>query len=126
MNLLLLGGSVAGVLALALAAWWLGLGGGGIADEAGAIRAAEDSQTGFVAEAAFVSSDGRAALVRGSDGSFVLLKLHGVHLAARRLAPPLTVTAAHDGAIVASGERMFGDVRLRLAAEDRDKLLALV
>ena len=126
MNWILLGGSVAGVLALVAVAWWLGLGGGAIADEAQARQAAEESQTGFVAEEAIVSSDGKAALVRGGDGDFILLKVHGVHVAARRLAPPLSVRTLPDGAIVASGERMFGDVRLSLSAEQQDKLRTMV
>ena len=126
MNVLILAGSITGVLVLVLIAWWLGLGGGAIAGEAGACQAAEDSQFGFVAEAAIVSADGKAALVRGRDGTLLLLKVHGANLAARRLAPPLRVTAIEDGVLVATGERMFGDVRLRLSPEDRDKLLTRV
>ena len=126
MNLLILGGSIAGVLALVLVAWLLRLGGASIADESEAKRAAEDHQTGFVAEAAFVSTDGKAALVRGRDGSFVLLKVHGANLAARRLEPPLRATASEAGIVVATGERMFGDVRLDLPPGDRDKLLNMV
>ena len=126
MDLILLGGSLAGVLALALVAWLLGLGGATLADEAQAKRAAEEAHTGFVAEVAFVSSDGKAALVRGADGRFILLKVHGANVAARRLETPLRVVPTDEGATVATGERMFGDVRLALAREDRDKLLTLV
>ena len=124
MDILVLTGSIAGVVALVLIAWWLGLGGGAIGGEAEACQAAEDNQYGFAAEAAIVSADGKAALVRGRDGSVLLLKVHGAHFAARRLAPPLRVTAVEDGVVVETGERMFGDVRLRLAAKDRDALVA--
>lgn len=123
MNLIVLGGSIAGVIALVLVAWLLRLGGAAIGDEAEAKRAAEDHQYGFVAEEAWVSADGRAALVRGGDGSFVLLKVHGAHVAARRLKPPLRVSRGDDGVVVATGELMFGDVRLRLAAEQRDAVI---
>ena len=126
MDILILTGSIAGVVALVLVAWWLGLGGGAIGGEAEACQAAEDNQFGFVAEAAIVSVDGKAALVRGRDGTILLLKVHGANLAARKLAPPLRVTATEDGVVVATGERMFGNVRLRLSPEDRDKLLTMV
>ncbi len=75
---------------------------------------------------AIVSADGKAALVRGQDGSVLLLKVHGANLAARRLAPPLRFTPVPDGVVVETGGRMFGDVRLRLSPEDRDKLLTMV
>jgi hypothetical protein len=125
MDWLVHGGSLAGVLALALVAWLLGLGGSVIGDEDMAKRAAEEAQTGFVAEAAFVSTDGKAALVRGSDGTFVLLKTHGAQLAARRIEALRLATSA-DGVTIASGERMFGDVRLKLPRRERDKLLTMV
>jgi hypothetical protein len=54
MDWLVLAGSIAGVLGLALVARWLGLGGGAIDGEAAALRAAEEAQVGFVSEAAFV------------------------------------------------------------------------
>ena len=126
MDWFVLGGSITGVLVLVLIARWLGLGGGAIGGEAEACQAAEDNQFGFVAETAIVSADGRAALVRGRDGTVLLLKVHGANLAARRLAPPLPLTSVPDGVVVETGERMFGDVRLRLSPEDRDKLLTMV
>lgn len=126
MDWLVLAGSIAGVAGLVLAAWWLRLGGGAIDGEAEAIRAAEDAHVGFVADTAFVSSDRQAALVRGTDGSLVLLKVHGANFAARKLAPPLQLRVEEAAVIVATGERMFGDVRLQLSREERDKLLAMV
>ena len=126
MDWLVLAGSIAGVAGLVLAAWWLRLGGGAIDGEAGALRAAEEAQVGFAADAAFVSSDGQAALVLGDDRSLVLLKVHGANVAARKLAQPLQLRTDGDAVIVATGERMFGDVRLQLSREQRDKLLAMV
>lgn len=126
MDWVLLLGSVAGVLALAIIAWLLGLGGAAIADQAQARRAAEEAQIGFRAEEAFVSTDSKAALVRGRDGDWMLLKVHGAGLAARHLPSPLAARRSEDGVTVATGERMYGDVRLKLAPETRDKLLTLV
>ena len=126
MNWPLLAGSLAGVLALAAIAWMLGLGGGAIGDGDEAMRTAEATCSGFRAERAFVSRDGRSALVAGADGDLVLLKVHGVHVAARRLTLPVAVETSADGVTIATGERMFGRVRLVLDPEDRDKLLTLV
>ena len=125
-ELLLLGGSIVGVLALVLVAWLLRLGGTVIAGEADAKHEAEAYQLGFTAVEAFVSGDGKAALVRGVDGEFIVLKVHGANVAARRLEVPLRVKVSEEGVVVATGERMFGNVALRLSAEGRDKLLALV
>ena len=126
MNWTLLAGSLAGVLALAAIAWMIGLGGGAIGDAGEAMRTAEAACSGFRAERAFVSRDGRAALVGGADGDLVLLKVHGVHVAARRLARPVAIEASGDDVAIATGERMFGSVRLVLDPEDRDKLLTMV
>jgi len=126
MNWPLLAGSLAGVLALAAIAWLMGLGGGAIGDADEAMRTAEAACSGFRAEHAFVSRDRRAALVEGAEGDLVLLKVHGVHVAARRLTRPVAVETSADGVAIATGERMFGRVRLVLDPEDRDKLLTLV
>ena len=125
MNLPLLIGSIIGVLVLAWAAWMLGLGGAAIPDEAEALRLAQDSDVAFVAEHAWVSTDRRSALVRGRDASWMVLKVHGAQVVTRRLRS-LDARLVDGGITVTTGELMFGDVRLRLSAEDRDKLLAMV
>ena len=125
MSIFLLLGSVLGVLGLAAAAYLLRLGGGELT-EAEAGRMAEDALPGFVASEAVLSRDGRAALVLGAAGDAALLKLHGVHVAARRVVRPVRVERLEEGLRVESGERMFGDVTLRLPPEDRDRLLTLL
>jgi len=125
MNLPLLVGSVAGVLVLAWAAWLLGLGGASIADEAEAQRRAVESDLTFESDLAFVSADRRSALVHARDGSWMVLKVHGAQVATRRL-KTLELRPRDDGVTVATGERMFADVSLRLPPEARDKLLTMV
>jgi hypothetical protein len=122
----LLIGSIFGVLALAAAAYWLGLGGGGLTDAAEAGRMAEEALPGFVAREALLSNDRRAALVLGEAGDVALLKLHGVHVAARQVKRPLRVERLDTGLRVESGERMFGSITLRLSPEERDRLLTLL
>lgn len=126
MNGLLLAGSVAGVLGLAWFAHWLALGGAAIDDIAEARRLAETSMAGFVAAAAIVSSDGRAAVVQGADGSLMLLKVHGANVASRLLPSPTTAISLREEVVVSSGEVMFGDVRLILSPEDRDRLRGMM
>jgi hypothetical protein len=77
MNWLLLAGSLAGVLALAGAAWWLGLGEAELADEAEAMRIAEAEVPGFRAVSAELAEDRRGGVVIGDSGERVRLRRHG-------------------------------------------------
>ena len=125
MSIFLLLGSVLGVLVLAAAAYLLRLGGGEL-PEAEVGRIAEEALPGFMAGEAVLSRDGRAALVLGAAGDAALLKLHGVHVAARKIVRPVRVERIDEGLRIESGERMFGNVTLRLSPEDRDRLLTLL
>jgi hypothetical protein len=125
MSLTLLLGSIIAVIAFVVIARMLGLGGGTIADEAEARHVAEAALPGFAADEAFVSKDGRAALVLGADGA-ALVKQHGTQPAVRRLARPVRAEPLPDGVRVDSGDRMFGPLSLQLAPEARDKLLTLL
>lgn len=109
--LLQFAGSVAAIVVLAGMAWALGLGGGGIADEAEAMRIAEDALTGFDAVSARVAADGRAALVTGADGSFAVVKLHGAQPAVRRVTAA-QVREESAAVVVDTGERLFGRVTI--------------
>ena len=126
MDWVLLAGSLGGVLALAAIAWLLGLGGASIGGPEAAARVAEEGLHGFTAARALVSRDDKAALVRGTDGTMALLKVHGAHVAARRLPLPLDYSELPGGVRIRTGERMFGEVRLLLSAEDRDILRAML
>ncbi|MEM8696073.1 MAG: hypothetical protein AAGE05_08655 [Pseudomonadota bacterium] len=119
MSLVALIGSLVAVFALAAIAWLLGMGRTPrIADTAQAERLARDAHSGFVPTDAAVSRDGKTALVAGRDGDFVALREHGANIAARvfRHAPDMR----RDDAIltVATGERLFGDLRLDLGEAD--------
>ena len=112
-ELVILGASLAAILALALAARLLRLGGGGIHSEAEAMAAAEDYLSGFEAARAVLGEDGRAAIVHGRDGSVALLKLHGARVAARRLHAPIKAAQEPEGLRIATGEARFGTVLVR-------------
>lgn len=112
-------GSLAAVLALAGIAWWLGVGKApAIATADEAMRHASDAHSGFRPRSAAVDADGRAALVMGDDHEIVLLRPHGARIAARVFRGPPACSVDGGELKIASGERMFGDVTLRLGAEE--------
>ena len=126
MNWLLLGGSRAGVLALAGLAWWLGLGRSEPLTEEEARERAEFELMPFAAQAVFVGLDGEAALVIGEDGRLLLLKKHGTQPASRELLRPVRWREESGALVLHTDDRRFGDVLLKLDAEARDKLLTLL
>lgn len=84
MSWALLGGSLAGVLGLALVAKLLGLGGARLAGSDEAMRIAEAELPGFVAVSATVADDGQSAIVAGADGMTVRIRRHGAQFVADR------------------------------------------
>lgn len=126
MNWALLAGSLAGVLALAGLAWWLGLGRSEPLTEEEARERAEFELMPFAARAVFVGQDGGAALVIGEDRRLLLLKKHGTLPASRELQRPVRWREEGGALVLHTGDRRFGDVPLKLDAEARDKLLALL
>ena len=125
MSLPLLIGSIVGVLVLAWTAWMLDLGGASIADESDAQRRAIESDLTFDPDEVFVSTDRKSALLHSQDGSWMVLKVHGAQVATRRL-KSLDLRPQDDGITIDTGDRMFGELHLRLSPEARDKLLSLV
>lgn len=111
--------SLAAVLALAAIAWWLGVGKPpAIEDEEQAMRHAADAHSGFRPREAAVDAEGRAALVLGDNREIVLLRPHGARIAARVFRGPPPSSVQGEELKIASGERMFGDVTLRLGAAE--------
>ena len=79
-------GSLAGVLALAGAAWALGLGGASLADDADARDTAEALIPGFEAVSVDLTPGHDAAIVTGADGAKVRLTRLGAHFIAEPVA----------------------------------------
>jgi hypothetical protein len=103
--------SLAGVAVTVFAAWALMRGVPRRRIDSGeAERIAEAALAGFVAEAAVVDGAARTALVRGSTG-IAVLKPVGDDWAVR-LAPRSALRIAAGQVTVATGEPMFGEVRL--------------
>lgn len=109
-------GSIFAILALALIARLLKLGGGALTGADDAMRCAQDLLPGFEPTSAVVGVGGQAAVVFG-DEETVFVRRHGAHFVARRLPtePAIhrewtTVTINHD-------ERLLGTFAIQLESE---------
>lgn len=119
----LLGGSLAAILLLALAARWLRLGGARLADQQEARDVAEATYADFEADRVWLDSDGASAVVAGQDGSHVVVRRHGANFIARKLARPAQAEARGPVVIIASGERLLKPFVITLESEDEARLL---
>ena len=113
MTVLVLAASAVAVAALSGVAWLLQRGRprARIAGPQEALDEAEAALAGFVAVAAIVADDGKAALVTGEQGRVAVLKRHGARLAAREIGWE-QIRATPGGIVVETGERRFGPVPL--------------
>ena len=119
-------GSLAGVLALAAIAWWLGLGRTEpLTQEEVSERAAFDFGP-LSPRAVFVDEAGTAALLLAEDGRAVLFKRHGTQPASRLLTLPVRWRKEGEALVFPTADRMFGDLRLHLPPTERDRLLAML
>lgn len=127
MSWAVLGGSLAAVLALAGIAWLLRLGGPGAIDGIEtAFALARDAHAGFAPEEAAIDAQGRAALVRGADGTIVLLRAHGAQFAARVFHAPPRATRDGPRLIIATAERIYGDATLDLGEAEAARWASLL
>ena len=112
MNWLQLSGSLAAILALAAIAWALRLGRDARIDSPEeAAGAAEAALAGFEAANVVVGADGGGALAVGTDGRLAAIKRHGARAAVREVTWA-KVRPTPAGALVETGERLFGRVLL--------------
>jgi hypothetical protein len=119
-------GSLAGVLALAGVAWWLGLGRTDpLTQEEVSERAAFEFGP-LSPRGVFVDQAGAAGLLLAEDGRAVLIKRHGNHPASRLLTPPVRWREKGEALVFPTADRMFGDLRLHLPPAERDRLLAML
>jgi hypothetical protein len=110
-NWVQLGGSLAAVLALSGAAWWMRLGRDArIASVEEAAEAIDGSLPGFVTGGAVMGADGRAALAVDRRGERVAVcKRHGAKLAVREVGWA-ALRSTPGGIVVETGEKRFGQV----------------
>jgi hypothetical protein len=110
-------GSVAAVAALVAMAFAMGFGRAPSPLDADlARREAEAALTGFVAQSVLVSTDGRAALLSGRDGSRALVFALGDRFVVRRLGTHARVEPQPGGLLVRCGEPGIRPVMMALDA----------
>jgi hypothetical protein len=126
MNWLGLVGSLAGVLALGAIAWWLGLGRTEPLTKAEAEERAAFEFGPLQVRESFVDLGGQTAVVFGADQQVVALKRHGTQPATRLLSRPVQWRAENDRLLLGTRDGMFGDLVIRLPAEERDRLTSLL
>lgn len=117
-QLIQLGASLLAILALALVAWKLGLGGDlRIRGEDHARELAEEAICGFEPEELAIDRAGFGALLRDSAGRVMLLKRHGSHFAGRLLDGHTQSRLDRNFLTVGTSDRRFGEVTLDLGAQ---------
>jgi hypothetical protein len=117
-QLLQLGASLLAILALALVAWKLRLGGDlRIRDEAHARELADEALCGFEPQDLAIDRAGYGALLRDGDGRIMLLKRHGAHFACRLLDSHVHSRLDRNFLTVATADRRFGSVTLDLGEQ---------
>ncbi len=115
-ELAILAGSLAAVLALAALTRLLGLGVQRpiIRDAGHAIVLAEEAETGFGGVRAEVDAAGTGAIVTNANGAMMLVRAHGVHFAARRIRRNCAARLNRRFLTINPGDRHFGAVTLDL------------
>lgn len=110
-----LGASVAAVLFVVWLVKKMGLGADPrIADDAHAIRLAEEAEAGFHGIEVARDRAGFAAIVRNAAGRQMLVRAHGNHFAARLVDGRTTGRLNHDFLTLIPDDPRFGSVTLKL------------
>lgn len=116
--LIQLGASLVAVLFVAWLVKRMGLGADPrIADDAHAIRLADDAETGFGGVEVARDRAGFAAIVRNAEGRMLLIRAHGNHFAARPVDAEVEGRLDKDFLTLTIPERTFGAVTLHLGKE---------
>lgn len=122
-QLALLAGSLAAILLLALAARLLRLGGGALTDDREAREMADAMLSGFEGERVWRDVRGAGAVIGGRGGGFALLRPHGAHFVARRIALPADARQSEASITLPAGEPLLGPITIQLASPDEARLL---
>ena len=88
-----------------------------IADEAHAIRLAEEAEAGFHGVEAARDRAGFAAIVQNAEGRMMLVRAHGNHVAARPVDASVIGRLDKDFLTLTMPEKTFGAVTLQLGKD---------
>lgn len=116
--LIQLGASLVAVLFVAWLVKAMGLGADPrIADDAHALRLAEEAEAGFGGVDVARDRAGFAAIIRNGEGRMMLIRAHGNHFAARGVDGDVVGRLDKDFLILTTPERRFGSVSLQLGRD---------
>ncbi len=117
-DLIQLGASLVAVLFVAWLVGKLGLGADPrIADDAHAIRLAEEAEAGFKGVEVARDRAGFAAIVQNAEGRMMLVRAHGNFFAARPVDASVIGRLDKDFLTLTTPERTFGAVTLQLGKD---------
>lgn len=117
-ELIQLGASLVAVFFVAWLVKRIGLGADPrIADEAHAIRLAEEAEAGFCGVDVARDRAGFAAIVRNAEGRMMMVRAHGNFFAARPVDASVTGRLYKDFLTLTPPERSFGAVTLQLGKD---------
>lgn len=117
-DLIQLGASLVAVLFVAWLVGKLGLGADPrIADDAHAIRLAEEAEAGFGGTEVARDRAGFAAIVQNAEGRMMLVRAHGNFFAARPVDTSVIGRLDKDFLTLTTPERTFGAVTLQLGKD---------
>lgn len=117
-DLIQLGASLVAVLFVAWLVGKIGLGADPrIADDAHAIRLAEEAEAGFHGTEVARDRAGFAAIVQNAEGRMMLVRAHGNHFAARPVDRQVIARLDKDFLTLTPPERTFGSATLNLGKE---------
>ncbi|MCC2601559.1 hypothetical protein [Sphingopyxis yananensis] len=88
-----------------------------IADEAHALRLAEEAEAGFGGVDVARDRAGYSALVRNGERRMMVIRAHGNHFAARAIDSRVTIRLDKNFLILTVPERRFGPVALQLGKQ---------
>ena len=118
-----LGGSLAAILLLALAAKLLRLGGARLQAGSEACEVAEATFADFEAKRVWLDIGGASAVVAGKDGSYALVRRHGAHFIGRRSEQLARAEANGPVVTIPSGERLLRPFVITLESSEEARLL---
>lgn len=115
-QILVFAGSLVAIVALAVVARWMGLGGNPLLQDDDAVKfAANEVEDGFVAERVSISRDRKSALASDAAGRIMVIRRHGNRFAGRILTAAASAREEVDGLVIDPVETQFGIVRLTLS-----------
>lgn len=119
-NLIILGASLVAIISISAIVAWLKLGRYTIKSREDALNWAQQLIPNFTNGIVVLDIHGHGALVKEDNGDIILIKTHGAHCAARRIARPAHFEKHGHRWNIDSGDKFFGQVALEFSETEQD------